>query len=294
MKIASNAIVFKAKLPSAEAMQEHLLKSLNHEPIGEYEAMRIRMVETPHGDVVTKLPNGYAFTLLIEKRAVPGDVLKKAVQARVDELEETRGKRITNKERGILREEELINLLPQAFVRATPVTCYYHANTSFLVVPVASRKAAQNLVGTLVHAVEAIETTTIHVSGMKRGLTARIQKELTDGDAFSGFELGDYLELRSEGEKEVYDRLDLAASEEGILHSISCGMNAKVLELRRDPVTFRLTEDFHFKRIEVEYELDEDEEEVWVCNAAPWLEHFAATVQAVCDLVGYKEEAAEA
>ena len=74
-----------------------------------------------HGALVEQVGDYYVMQLMTETKAVPGDVLTRAVDAWVAAVEAEHGRKPGKRERRDRREDERLNLLPTAFPRRSAV-----------------------------------------------------------------------------------------------------------------------------------------------------------------------------
>lgn len=307
MKIITNAIVYKASLPEAAALAEHLAE-MPFEPIPESMIASIGFVPSGvTGELVTPLEGGLCFSVRRDEKILPAKAITAAVEAEVAAIEAERSERagepvaIEGDEYQALRERVTAELIARALHDGVTVTCFYHAESRLLVIPTTNKRLAASIVGALVQACGAVETTTIHVSNVKGGLTSRLRNyfDCDQKGAFDGFTLGDSVVMKGEGGKASFDLENLEDASQGVSEALRGGLVAERLELvRKDAVSFRLTHDFTLRRIEFLGELS-DEQAVeraswdgpytWRHEAAVQLALLADVVQALCDLFGYQE-----
>ncbi|HEY6612713.1 MAG TPA: recombination-associated protein RdgC [Pseudomonas sp.] len=307
MKIITNAIVYKATLPEAAALVEHLAEMPFHAIPENLIASNGFIPTAATGELVTPLAGGLCFTLRRDEKILPSKAVSAAIAAEVErveaELSEEAGEpvKVEGDDYKALKERVRDELIAKALHTSTVTTCFYHADSRLLIVPVTNKKLAATIIGALVQACGAVETTTIHVSDVKGGLTTRLQRYFGDGEtgAFEGFKLGDSVVMKGDMGKASFDLENLDHGKQGVLESLGKGLIAERLELvRNDAVSFRLTHQFDLRRIEFLGELSEEQAEEqedwdfayrWRHEAAVQMALLADVLQALCDLFGYQE-----
>lgn len=84
-----------------------------------------------------------------EERILPPAVIRDAVKEKVDELETAQTRKVYIKERGQIREEVLMDLMPRAFVRKSHTFAAIDLKQQIIFVNTVSSKAAEELLSTL-------------------------------------------------------------------------------------------------------------------------------------------------
>jgi recombination associated protein RdgC len=249
-----------------------------------------RLVETFAG--------GFAFKLRYDEKIIPASVTTEMANARIAEVEEREGRRLPGKERARIRDEVFFELLPRALVQTKRITCFYRPENNLLIVPTTSKKLADIVTSRLIKAVGSIKATTIYISDIKCGLTAKLRDYIEDNqESFADFTVGGKVKLKNEETKKTAQfKLDeITEARDGIIESIKSGANVVELELCTDDSWFRIDEKFTLKGVE----LMSDSEEV---NFDSELDHFqheasvqvlfvADVVNKLCKLFEYKEPA---
>lgn len=301
MKLIKNAIVFQADLPAIELMAQHLAE-IPFEPIGEVFRSRAGFVANAvTGELVTPIEGGFSFTVRLDEKILPGAAVRRAVaeaiQAHAEELELT-VEELDDDTIGEITEATMTKLIANALVKTTIVNCFYSSTDNFLILPITGKPLAQTVVALLIKAVGSVKTSTIHVSDIKGGLTARLRNFL-DGneEAFDGFELGDTCNMKHKSDKANFNMGDLTQAKQGIIEALEGDMEVELMELVHKGVSFKLTHDFKLRAIDFHGELTEEEEEqredadaafLWRLEAATQLLQLVATIKALCDLFEYK------
>lgn len=299
MKIIKNAIVFKAELPRIELLAQHL-QELPFEPLGETFIWRAGFIPNQvTGELVTPIEGGLSFTLRYDEKILPKASVKAAIAEALAAEQEALGRELDEDEAGAVAERVKTALVANALVKTTVVNAFYSEAERFLVIATANKKLASIVVTELIKACGSITTTTIHISDIKGGLTARLRKYLiVDSRAFEGFTLGDSCLLKHKRNKASFDLDNLDDARKGLIEALDAEMQVERLELVHGEMSFKLTKDFHLRGLEFFGELTEDElaeradldaAMLWRTEASVQLLQLAAAIRALCDLLGYKE-----
>lgn len=304
MQIIKNATVYKASLPAIEAMEAHAAE-VPFVPVLEtmvHSAGFVPVVQT--GELVTPLECGYALSVRYDEKILPQSVVKKVIAERAKAAEEATGALLDKEAYGELKEAVMAELISKALVKTSVISVFYHPETRLLIVPTTSKALANVVISLLIKACGAVETTTIHVSDLKGGLTTRL-KNYVDGDdqAFDGFNIGYSCLLKLKSQKASFDLENLDTGRQGIREALDAGMSCERMELEHGTMSFKLTKDFQLRGIDFFGELTEAEEQeredwdfamLWRSEAAIQLLQLVAAINAMCQLFGYKEGAEKA
>jgi len=299
MKLIKNAIVFKAELPRQEVLAQHLAE-LPFEPVGETFISRAGFIPNgATGELLTPIEGGCSFTLRYDEKILPASAVRQAVTAAIDEAEKALGQELDGDDIGAIKERVTTELIAKALIKTTVVHAFYHAESNFLVVPTTNKNLAQVLIGSVIKVVGSVKTSTIHVDNIKGGLTTRLRNYL-DGDteAFGAFTMGDSVQLKDKQDRVSIDLGSLDNAKRTLGEALENKLMVERMALTHHDVSFKLTHNFQIKGIEFGGELSEEEEAqredadgafLWRLEAATQLLQLVATIQALCDLFGYKE-----
>ena len=291
-----NAIVYRATLPSIQAIEGHLLE-LPYSEIGETEFSRSSFVGNPvTGELVTPISGGYAMVIRHDQKIIPRNVVMKEANSRIQTIENMSENKLKRAERLAIIDNVRVDLCKQAFVKSTLILALYSTDEKLLVINTTNKKIAGMVCTMLIKVVGSVKTETINISDIKNGLTTRL-KNCIEGstNAFEGFSVGDYVQLsRHADQKEV---IRYSAEHESIqselADSLCSGFTADKLELRGCGVTFTLTEKFHFTRINTQPQSFNDEDDIafqWRHQTSVDLFQFSKVVNLMCELLSYKED----
>jgi recombination associated protein RdgC len=293
-RIIKNALVYSVKLPHAAAMEE-CLKLLPHSEMSPHSATKSAFVPHPvTGALVTHLHGGLAFMLRRDEKVVPKSAVMELVAQKLAAMDvEKPGTKLMAE----LKEDALSELLPQALIRTAFVDAFYHPESGTLAVNTPSKQKAGIFNGALLHCVEAMESTTLNISGIKRGLTTRLREylEANNTDAFGEFELGNRVQLSGPNRvKAVFHTADMQGAHDGILEAFRTGaMEVDRIDLGLGPVQFALTHDFQIKQIHYEEDAAEEAEDVigaWIIEASAQMMMLVGAVQELVKAFQRKED----
>ncbi|HCI5989675.1 TPA: recombination-associated protein RdgC [Klebsiella pneumoniae] len=290
-----NAIVYRATLPSIEAVEGHL-QELPYSELTETEFARASFVPNPiTGELVTPITGGYAIVVRRDEKIIPQHVVMKEANERIQRIENACGQKLKRADRNNIIQDAKVQLSKQAFIKSSLFLVLYNTEENLLIINSANKNIA-NLVGAmLVKVIGSVKTVTINISDIKNGLTTRLKNHL-DGEesAFAGFEVGDYVQLsRLAEQKEVirYSAEHTSVTSE-ILESLNTGFIVDNMELKGCGVSFLLTDQFHFRRIDTQdndYSDDDDKAYRWRHQAGTDMFQFCKVINQLCDLLSYKE-----
>lgn len=284
-----NATAFRAVLPSTPALQEHLANFAFTE-IREQDYSRLGFVPAPgSGDtsLALDIPGATVFGFRYDEKVVPVTAVNEALSKRVAEIEDLEGRKIGRKERRQIRDNVFADILPRALARTTVVTCYYHRPTGILIVATASQKIADLVLSTVVKAVESVETKTIHINGVVKGLTAKLREFMDGEDSFGGFEPAGDCWLAS-GSSKVTVKGDSAFRSE-VRAAMESGHDVQAITLKHGTsLLLKLTHDFKLKAIDASPELDPDVVGDFTTAAGAEFALVRAALEELLALFGYK------
>ena len=302
MKIIKSAITYKAELPRAEVMAEHL-KEIPFEPVGETFISRASFVPNPAtGELLTSIDGGFSITVRYDEKILPKAAVRAAIAEAQKKYEEEIGE-LDKEQAAALAERVTADLIAKALVKTSTVNAFYHTEKQLLIVP-ASKNLANVVINLLIKACGSVKTSTIHVDDIKGGLTTRLRSHL-DGaeDAFQGFKLGESCLLKHKSEKVSFDLANLDHAKQGLGEALNSEMQVERMELVHGEMSFKLAKDFRISGIDYFGELTEEEMDeredwdgamIWRTEASVQMLQLVAAIDQLCHVFGYKEPVAEA
>lgn len=298
MKLIKNAIVYRASLPAAKELEQHLAEKPFH-PVLESMQSSSGFIPNPHtGLLVSEVAGGYSFRFRRDAKPLPVGALKLALTEQLTARAEELGRPLEKDEAEEVKDLIISNLIKSTLPERTEVDLFYHQDSRTLIVPSTSKDLAGYALYHLVEACGAVETSTIHVSDIKGGLTTRLRNHF-DGqsEAFNGFKVGDSVVMKGKAGKASFDLDNLDHAKNGVIEALAGDMQAERLELvHADAISFKLTKDFHLRGIQLVAQEDDDSHdfddmsEAWTHHAGVQVLLVVAVVEALCELFGYQEK----
>ena len=250
------------------------------------------------GELLTPIEGGYSLTVRHDEKILPAAAVRAAIHEALSAYEEINGQ-ASDEQRGEIEATVMQDLIAKALVHTTIVNAFYREKENYLVVATTNKDLAQLVVSLLVKCCGSVKTTTIHISGIKGGLTQRLGNHL-DGieNAFEGFKLSNYCLLKHKTNKATFDLDNLDRARDGLEEALRGEMQVETMALEHGQMCFKITKDFHLRKIVFFGELTEDEQEargeldgamLWRVEASVQLLQLSAAINALCQLFGYKE-----
>ena len=315
MSLIKAAIVYKAHVPTdAIALHNHLAEKPFTPPMT-LQMQSAGFVPPPGAEtgfsLVAEFAGGLAFAVRIDEKIIPASVVRSRVDEEISQIKKNDGiKTIGKARRTEIRDQVMATLLATALVRTRAIiTCFYHVERQHLMVSTTSKKLADICTSLLIQAVGSVKTETIHVSGVKHGLTTRLKHWLNveageysepgngEKSGFGEFQPVDNVALATSGEvrrKMAVSVGDLMINREGILEAIQRGFEVKSLGLATAAIAFRLTDDFQFKGITHQIDDESEYESAWGGEAAIEIGNLSQAIEQMTEMFAYKEQAQEA
>lgn len=219
------------------------------EPIGEHQRATWGFVGVvpEYENRVLSFPGGWALCYRDDTKLLPAATVRQALDAECARIAEYTGRKPGKKERKELQDGVVHDLLAQAFVRTRLTYVVYSERTQRLFVNTSSQKTADAVVTALVHGLESLKTSTVHVSEPAMGLTARLGNWLDEQggfDCFGSFDPVDEVVLTAGDRKwAIKMPASLGVAEPALRNAMQQG--AKVDSMRfatEDGTRFRITQ----------------------------------------------------
>ncbi|MGC8121212.1 recombination-associated protein RdgC [Marinobacter sp. VGCF2001] len=262
-----NARVFRFTKPfdiSAETLEENLQADA-FKPCGPQETNRQGWVPPlgKHGEQLVHSANGYfLIALRKEEKILPGPVVKEMVEERAEAIELEQGRKVRRKEKDELKEQVMLEMLPQAFSRNRRCFAYLAPQDGVLVVDAGSAKQAEDLASTLRKSLGSLPVRPPAVEQSPAFTFTGWLNESIEHPA--RITLGSECELKDPSEDGGVVRckgLDLKADE--IRNHLDAGMQVTKLALTWDDnVSFVLDEELGIRRLKFGETLQEQLDDV--------------------------------
>jgi len=262
-----NARVFRFTKPfdiSPEELEEKLQADA-FKPCGPQETSRQGWVPPlgKHGDQLVHSANGYhLISLRKEEKILPGPVVKEAVEERAEAIEIEQSRKVRRKEKDEIKEQVMLEMLPQAFSRNRRCYAYLAPQDGVLVVDAGSAKQAEDLASTLRKSLGSLPVRPPAVEQSPAFTFTGWLNETIDLPA--SIALGSECELKDLSEDGGVVRckgLDLKADE--IRNHLEAGMQVTKLAVTWDDnVSFVLDEELGIRRLKFGETLQEQLDDV--------------------------------
>ena len=201
-----------------------------------------------HAPLVEGVAGQWLAQLTIEQRVLPSAVIKRRTDERVAQIEHTTGRKPGKKQTREIKEEAVLELLPQAFTKQAAAKVWLNPAQRLLMVDASSPARADEVVTHLVKALDGIVLTPLHTA---QSPAAAMSQWLTLGEPPAGFSIDRECELKSADEmKSVvrYARHPLDTDE--VRQHIAAGKVPTQLALTwRGRVSLLLTDAMQIKKI---------------------------------------------
>ncbi|MFA6053587.1 MAG: recombination-associated protein RdgC [Methylobacter sp.] len=131
---------------------EHKLESLSFRPCGAHEVSTFGWT-SPLGKTSEQLVHTANGFMMIcgkkEEKVIPAAVVNEMVQQKILEAEDQQGRKLSKKERTVIKDELIFELLPRAFTYSNKIYAYIDPKGGWLIVDAASSKKAEDLLSLL-------------------------------------------------------------------------------------------------------------------------------------------------
>lgn len=185
--------------------------------------------------------------VMIETRAVPASAIDKWMETAVEAIERSTGRKPGKKECRELKDNALLELLPQAFPKAVRIPVWISPSMELLVLGTASTSQADDVVMLMVQSL-GLTMAPLQTTASPAGVMAAW---LTLGDAESPFALGGEVALQApDDSKEAVRYVNADLDTDEVKEHVRCGKAVQSLGLYYlDRVDFVLTDSLVLKKI---------------------------------------------
>jgi len=147
-----------------------------------------------HGPLVESVGGQWLLKLAVEQRVLPGSVLKRRVDEMAAQIELSSGRQPGKREKRELKEQALLELLPQAFTRLSTVAVWLDPKRRLLMIDAASPARADEVVVLLVKAVDGLRVAPLQTT---LSAAAAMSDWLVSGEPPAAFSVDRECELKS-------------------------------------------------------------------------------------------------
>ena len=292
----TSAVIFKAELPSAEVLENHL-KELPFVDILESHSVSYGFIPNKiTGELVTPIEGGYIINFRIDEKILPKAAITFEVNKRIEKLKEQGLVDYLIPEIKNMATEELLKI---ALTKTKIITALYHVAKGFLFVSTTRKPEHRALLGSLVKVCGTVKTETFHIDDAKNGITTRLSNHIDNlpPEECFGHDLypGNFLLLQRKFDKKIetlkYDA-ELNLIRDQVKDSIENNFKVNLIELSTFDISFKLTDDFDFKNIkpQTKIECDGDKAFCYRHTNAVFMFHMVNTIELLIELLKYKEK----
>lgn len=250
-----NLVIYRFTKPAQQLSADQLHEILDGHrfaPCRAQELSRYGWV-TPAGKLSDQLVHSDNGCLLIcaqkEEKILPAAVIRNALNEKIDLIESEQGRKVRKKERDEMKDEIIIDLLPQAFSRYSQTRAYIDLELGLMIVDASSAKRAEELCSSLRQSLGSLPIT---IPAMNSDPAPVMTSWLSDEKNIpAGFQLGGEAELKDPSENGAVLRCkheDLLGDE---IHShIDGGKQAvKLAASWRDSISMVIGEDLIIRKL---------------------------------------------
>ncbi len=209
-----------------------------------------------HGPMLESVGGQWIARFMVETRSVPASAVKRKVEERCKQVEETTGRKPGKKEKKEIKENVLHEMLPLAFTKLGAINIWIDPAKGLMVMDTASMSRGDDVVTALVKAVEGFAFTLLNTQTEPSSAMALW---LSEHEPPQGFTVDREVELRATDESKAVVRyakhpLDI----EEVRGHIAAGKRPTRLALTWDDrVSFELTEGFALRKVKFLEGVDE-------------------------------------
>lgn len=201
-----------------------------------------------NGALVESVAGQLILKLMIESRTLPGSVVNRKANERVEHIEASTGRKPGRKEIRDIKDDVRLELLPMAFTKQVSVGIWIDPKARLLVIDAASQARTDEVVTMLVKSLPGLAVTLINT---KLSPTTAMSEWLTSQEAPDGFSVDRECELKAADESRAvvrYARHPLD-NEEVRKHVQSGKLPTRLALTWNGRVSFVLTENLQFKKL---------------------------------------------
>ena len=203
---------------------------------------------TAHGPFVESVGGQWLLKLMVEHKVMPAAVVKRRTEEMAAQIELTTGRKPGKKQAKAIREEAVLELLPQAFTKQASMNVWLNPAQRLLMVDASSPARADEVVTQLVKALEGLSLTLVQTA---QSAPAAMSEWLVTGEPPAAFSVDRECELKSVDEmKSVVRYARHALDIDEVRQHIAAGKVPTKLALTwQGRVSFLLTDAMQVKKI---------------------------------------------
>jgi recombination associated protein RdgC len=261
-----NAIVyqFSKEMLFNQEQLEKALKTMAFTPCGSQDLTKLGWV-SPYGTenehYVLAMEGHFLIRAKKESKMLPSSVIKQALQAKVEKLENAQQRKLKKIEKDALKDEVLIDLLPRAFSQYRHYWLWIDTKNQRIIADASSHKQAEDILALLRKSLGSLPLTPWHYD---TPLEQLLTKWVKHNQHLPPFILGDEAELKDplDGNGIIRCKQQELTTEEIIIHIDAGKQITKLKLIQEDTISFILQSDMTIKRIQYDATLLDKNEDI--------------------------------
>ena len=204
-----------------------------------------------YGPLVEAIGGQWILKLQIETKAVPGTVLRRKADERIQEIEATTGRKPGKKESREIREDVLLSLLPLAFAKQSSVTVWFDMDSRWMLTDAASQGKSDEVITALVRVLDGLPLTLLQTTVSPQAAMAQWLLTTNEGELPPAFSIERECVLKSASEDQAmvkYTR-HLLATDEVRKHVVEGKLPTQLALSWEGKASFVLTESLVLKKV---------------------------------------------
>ncbi len=117
-----------------------------------------------HGMLVESVGGQLIMRLTMESKVLPSSVVKRRAEEKIEQIEESTGRKVSRMEKKDIREETLLDLLPKAFTRISNTVVWIDPTERLLVIDASGQTKADEVVAVLLRSLDSLVITPIQTN----------------------------------------------------------------------------------------------------------------------------------
>ena len=235
------------------AQLEAALQEARFETCGASQEKSVGWVEprgVEHGPLLEIVGGQWIMKLMLEVKVIPGSVVKRKADEQLAQIEATTGRKPGKKEARDIREDARLALLPMAFTKQSTTLIWVDAKAALLVLDAGSQAKADEVLTSLVKAVDGLA---VQLIDTQTSPAAAMAIWLSTKEAPQGFTVDRECELKASDESKAVVRYTRHAldTDEVTQHIAMGKMPTRLALTWNDHVSFVLTEALQLKKVAV-------------------------------------------
>lgn len=237
-----------------------------------------------HGEQLVHSTNGFLMICAKEQeKLLPAAVINEKLEEKVQEIQEKEAREVYRKEKGVLKEELIFDLLPRAFTRSRLLYAFIAPAQGLLFINSSSANKAENLLNQLRESIGSLAVIPLTCKGIPAQSMTQWLKSSSAPEAFA---FGQDCVLKEPQQESTLrcKQFDLQ-SDEFIAH-LNAGFYVSQLQLNwRDKILFSIDENLSIKQLKFT-DLAQQEDEQYDDAATQFDADFSIMSAEIIDFIG--------